>query len=457
MVLLAKKYLQKWKHNAWKLGVMRRGRKQRQSLARSMQDLAWKTHQKQEEMSKASFVDKVSTRKAREKTAANGADIMPPPAIPKDKRQSLPSNFRADIDGANQTPKGSKRKLDDVDLGNKSERQQTHPSSHKRSNTVGFTINGHSTMSAPPHRLSRVRHGHSTENSKFGDGTILSNTVMKHARRMVPETRSDTTQTDYFRLKALGIDPDTPSVPWTSKRNASSDKANGASVALGRNVQADLQAPGPVKQSASQSASQIGASNITDDDEDFFASIRAIRSTLADSTSWFQSERESIERSMTPSQASASPPSGRQETAAERRLREIKERGHTPTRSEIRLRAMGDKALLPEGFWNGEGMGRSRLDGHQAKINSKRLTKRQGKPNGQQCHQTSGPVVDPAGLAALAGHQSVPKSHAQGFSALAHKTPQTAIVNGWGPHDSVHDQQLQHGAATSEEVIELSD
>lgn len=457
MVLLAKKYIQKWKHNAWKCGLMRRGREQRQSLARSMQNLAKKTQKKQEQMSRSSFLDTVRSGKAKEKAAAMEVDSMPPPAIPKDKRQSLPSNLNADIDGAIQTPKRNKRKMDDTDLGNRAELQQCRASCHKRSNTVGFMGNGDSIMSAPPHRPSGVQHQRSTDISKLGDDSALTNTVMRQARHIVPEARSDTTQTDYFRLKALGIDPDTPPVPLTSKGSAISNKRNEATVVLRGNPRADPEAVSAVTQSNQRLPSQKRAPVFEDDDESFFASIRAIRSTLADSTSWFQSERESIERSITPSQASASPPPGRKETAAERRLREIKERGHTPSRSEIRLRAMGDKAFLPEGYWDGEGMGRSWLGEQQTNNKSKMVAKVPKRQNGQARHLTSGPVNHLGGLAAFVGHHSPPKNHAPGFSAFSNHKPQTATVYERGPHGTFQDLQLQQGRATSEEVIELSD
>ena len=398
--------------------MVRRGKRQRQSLARSMQDLAKRRQATSEEAKRPAIFDTVRSDEVEEMAAVRNIDNMPPPEVPKHKRQSLPSNFSEGIEGVVQTPKSSKRKLDDANLNNTASPYQPRAYGHKRSNTAGFTGDGNSVMSAPPHRPWRFRQQQGTNGAKRADDTVSSDALAKQARRMISEARLDTTKTDYFQLKALGIDPDTPPIPHTIKASARSGNQNATSVASERDLRAQLSTSRTTQQPTSQMP-QNRALVHNDDDDEFFASIRAIRSTLADSTSWFQSERESIERSMTPSHASGSPPSSRQGTAAERRLREIKERGHTPTRSEVRLRAMGDKALLPEGFWDGEGMGKSLVGGRQRNA-----------PDTQ---------------------------HQQGFSALANQTPQGSKVNGWNSQDSVHNPQPQQSGAMSEDVIELSD
>lgn len=198
--------------------------------------------------------------------------------------------------------------------------------------------------------------------SKVPEGSMLHDTLMKQARRLAPNARSDTTQTDYFRLKALGIDPDTSVVPVTRKRTWKEADLNG----IDNTTRSPLQTASPANMAhqprlsdlPSTTPSAPAPTSADDDDDALFAQIRSVREALAESEQWMHAERQNIERSMTP-QTSISPTSAETETPAERRLREIKERGHTPSRSEIRLRAMGDKALLPKGFWDGEGMGRS--------------------------------------------------------------------------------------------------
>ena len=186
---------------------------------------------------------------------------------------------------------------------------------------------------------------------------------MKQARRLAPNTKSDTTRTDYFRLKALGIDPDTPVVPLTKKRTRNEVDVNGAPKAIKSSPQPPPSSNAtetPAAQTPTQKPS-IPFKPADDDDEALFASLRSVREALAESEQWMQSERQSIERQSTERTATpqTNASSADNETPAQRRLREIQERGHTPSRTEVRLRAMGDKALLPKGFWDGEGMGTS--------------------------------------------------------------------------------------------------
>ena len=333
-----------------------------------------------------------------------------------------------------QTPKKSKRKLDDADLSDERKPQQPRVSNHKRSSTVGDSI-----MSAPPHRHRRFRHGSSIDVTRLGDGngSLLANTLMHQARRLASSTRLDTTQTDYFKLKAMGIDPDTPVVPQTKKRALDTSELNGASkVPKTRPDAAEATLEKLPSSNSTPRKANSGGINTEDDDDAFFASIRTLRETLADSTSWFQSERETIERSMTPTAQSLadSSDSAKTETVAERRLREIRENPHTPSRSEIRLRAIGDKALLPAGFWDGEGMGQSLFGTGKGKEREKQDgLQLQQMPNGNPP-----PPAPPMGFAALAR---------QGY------TMGSANGNGFGQNNA--QQQPEQSGASAEDAIEL--
>ena len=430
---------------------MRRGRERRQDIARSMQSLAKSTQQRQEEVSKSSFLDVISSQNRRQKPQSQRTDTMLPPALPKNKRQSLPVDFKAEMSGALNTPR--KRKLDNSDFTRESKAKQSHTSGHKRSSTVDFSRNAVSVMSAPPHRDLHSRQSKSIGISKLTDGSLLSNNIMKQARRMATSTRSDTTQTDYFRLKALGIEPDTPVIPMTKRRAVGNEETTRAKRTPDERSRADFKDSDELKQSTSNlpAKTNISVSN----DEEFFASIRAIRSTLADSTSWFQSERESIERSMTPSQASASPPSGKKETAAERRLREIKERGHNPSRSEIRLRAMGDKSLLPEGFWDGEGIGRNLLSVQKGERKYKDVENKIRGRSRQELQQVASGSAN-IGVAALANQPLPTRNGMIGFDEFSDQRQQTGLVNGFGQH-AVDVEQPQQNGVSADDVIELSD
>ena len=217
---------------------------------------------------------------------------------------------------------GTKRKRESSTLEVKDEKLSRSWQQHKRSNTLAT-----STMSAPPHGNLHSKLRQNLVSTRAGDGSLLGDTLMRQARRKAPDMKSDTTKTDYFTLKARGIDPETPIVPRTKSRPESPvDKHK--TMRLGNT--------GLHKETKPTSTCAVKGTGSADDDEALFASIKSLRSTLAESTSWFQSERQSLERSVTP-QRDLTP--GKSETPAERRLRELKERGRTPTRTEIRQRS----------------------------------------------------------------------------------------------------------------------
>ena len=337
------------------MSLIRRGKERRRNLAKSVQDLA-RSKGHNEGRSSVSLRSDTATFDLSPNGRNNSVNSMPPPSQPPRKRQSLPPRFDQDSPQSPSTTASNKRKRDDlatsVDHGNL-QRSKIH---HQRANTIAD-----STMSTFPRYSSHVNYKPRVDVSKITDGSLFGETIRRNARRLAPNAKTDTTRTDYFQLKALGIDPDTPIVPLTKKRGQEDmpiDKATKHPRISQLSVSSPsiLISPSPQPATQNPSASLNLSGSVNDEDEALFAQIRSVREAMAESTTWFKSERESIERSMTPL-PSASPPND--ETPAQRRLREMRERGHTPSRSEVRLRAMGDKALLPKGFWDGEGMGRS--------------------------------------------------------------------------------------------------
>lgn len=284
------------------------------------------------------------------------AKLMPPPSESLHKRQSLPAGFGPE-QVSSDTAAGTKRKRDNVIPSADEILPRPTKINHRRSQTLG------NSMSAPPYRVSRSVYKSRVDTSKIPEGSMFHEVLMKQARRLAPNAKSDTTRTDYFRLKALGIDPDTPVVPLTKKRTRNEVDVNRA----GKAIKSSPQPPpssNATETPAAQTPTQKPSTSFKpadDDDEALFASLRSVREALAESEQWMQSERQSIERQST--ERTATPQTNASsvdnETPAQRRLREIQERGHTPSRTEVRLRAMGDKALLPKGFWDGEGMGKS--------------------------------------------------------------------------------------------------
>ncbi|KAM0804657.1 hypothetical protein BDR22DRAFT_541337 [Usnea florida] len=339
------------------MSLMSSARQRRSNFAKSIQNSTKSERQKQIER-KSSLSSLAQSTGGSENPIGQqrtSADIMPPPLTPQQKRQSLPVNLGNEQSQLEKSG-GIKRKREDPN--NSLDDRALHPTKirHDRSRIMGDSI-----MSAPPHPTIRTPYKSRMDVSTVKDGSLLSDILMKQARRLAPNAKSDTTRTDYFQLKALGIDPKTSVVPSTKKRMRDEMENDGTPSSMGTALLSPRPTQTtrvPVIQPATQTKPNLTkvAGSAGDDEEELFAQIRSVREALAESEQWCRSERQSLEKSMTPQPERSQ---HHKETPAQRRLREIKERGPTPSRTEVRLRAMGDKALLPKGFWDGEGMGLS--------------------------------------------------------------------------------------------------
>ena len=357
LISLSKKYFGRWRANAWSMKLMRKGRDRRRNFARSIQDFASSTSPKQRS-SGYSHDSKHASSAVSINESGSHTPIRRSPSTKPPKRQSLPSDQRYEtVSSGVQT--GIKRKRVETRPDTSNQTPEPAKMGHKRSQTFNST-----TMSTPS-RASIRR----PDRSSIGS-SIMDATRMKQARRLViPGLKSDTTRTNYFRLKALGIDPDTPMVPTTKKRAQAQQGINSNCETVRpspRDPFLAISAERPLNPDLlPDTAKSPTAANKDDDDEALFAQIHSVREALAESERWFQSERQTIERSVTPQHLRVSPhsPHGHAETPAQRNLRELQQRRQTPSRTELRLRAMGDRALLPKGFWDGEGMGLSLVKG----------------------------------------------------------------------------------------------
>lgn len=376
---------------------MRRAKERRRNLAESIQNSAKSELQKRKnrQISLSSLASSTGGSESPDGLQKHPGDTMLPPLTPLPKRQSLPAEFH---NGQSRVESctGTKRKREDSDGSVDQGTPRRTKNHHKRSRTIGDSI-----MSAPPHPMTRTPYKSRMDVSEVRNGSLLSDILMRQARRLAPNARSDTTRTDYFQLKALGIDPDTPVVPLTKKRTRDKMEINGAEGSMGTAFSSPRPSHG-TRLSVSQPATQTHpnsakASASADDDEELFAQIRSVREALAESEQWCRSERQSLEKSMTPQPEDSARQS---ETPAQRRLREMKERGRTPSRTEVRLRAMGDKALLPKGFWDGEGMGMSLVGKGKGKGKAKEVTTPLLLSSGRQQQEPVG--APPRGFAALA-------------------------------------------------------
>ena len=404
---------------------MRKGRDRRRNFNKSIQNITDSTQLRQNNPGsqiKPSWMDDSNSARKNDSRKVT----MPPPSSKRLQRQSLPT-------ASTGTSNGVKRKRDETIAEATHQIPRPAKTNHRRLQSFDNSI-----MSALPHRHSHSPFKPRIDPSQVSEGSMLNDILMKQARQLAPSAKTDTTRTDYFRLKALGIDPDTPAIPQTKKRVREHMETNEKRKSVRLSPPASMStstskaAPSTPRPQSGAREATVTASGKEDDDEVLFTQIRSVREALAESEQWFQSERQSIERSSATPQRTlkVSPPHPQPnpETPAQRRLREIKERGPTPSRSELRLRAMGDKALLPAGFWDGERMGSS-------------LGKGKGKDDGdpRACEKSTSHVErqQPNGL--------------MGFAAMAHQM--NGNLDGGVQHR--RDFEESKAGASVEDAIEL--
>ena len=169
---------------------------------------------------------------------------------------------------------------------------------------------------------------------------------MTKPRHLLAGIPTDTTRTDYFRLKAMGIDPDTPSVPATGSKRTRNEfeveakKAVKLSPGDRSKYSSSAKSDSPQMPGGTLPSESAATQAVDDPDEELLAQMRRVREAMSESISWFQEERAKSELSRSSSET-------RPETAKEKCLREW---APTPSRTEQRLAVTGGHGLIPKGY-----------------------------------------------------------------------------------------------------------
>lgn len=290
-----------------------------------MRELAQSTRNRPPDLNSSSQPIATSQDSRRREPESQGRNAMLPPSLPSQKRTSLPTDFGGRSQNSNQ-PENKKRKHHHSPPQADQATPRRHKNYHKRLSTASGL-----SMSHPPQKRIRSpefpRIGYST----LADGTIIDEALMREARKLAPRAKTDTTNTDYFLLKSRGIDPDTPIVPKTMKRRSTTLSETPSETKLHK-----LIPPTPSNTPLHQPPPTTTTKPTTNpSDAALFASLAQVRSALAESIEWFQSERA---KSESQSCANTPPPLPATETEKEKRLREFR---FTPSRTEVRMRASG--------------------------------------------------------------------------------------------------------------------
>jgi hypothetical protein len=191
---------------------------------------------------------------------------------------------------------------------------------HQRSRTVGgaSTTSKDNSLDSTPVSPPQTRVNSS---ALSGRSVLLDGDVRSVLQRSTSGRKTDSTHTDYFRLKALGVDPDTPFVPDTK-----------SSLERKRRRQAVLSLPTPRKRANTLSSAKAHTSaqheaspttstkarrngtapenslsmsnrmqpkttyGLQEDDDDFLQQIREVRAAMSEDTEWFRTQAAQIEK-----------------------------------------------------------------------------------------------------------------------------------------------------------------
>ena len=184
---------------------------------------------------------------------------------------------------------------------------------HKRSKTMSTSGLSTSTPgrapSTPSSRASTSKPQHVSifsRSSNLGRSTSDSD-----LRKSAFTQKLDTTRTDYFRLKAMGIDPDTPIIPDTKKslalrqqreaeeRQASINRANRRTrTSTSSHSSPTSMPPPPLPQPRTTEPPPTPSASPTPAriDDDFLKQIREAREAMVEQTEWFKEQSGTLEQ-----------------------------------------------------------------------------------------------------------------------------------------------------------------
>lgn len=178
---------------------------------------------------------------------------------------------------------------------------------HKRSRTTGAGASSNPSTPvqsvAPPSTIARSSTSRSHQESIFSGKSMLS-------RSNASAQKVDTTVTDYFRLKALGIDPETPLVPHTKESLALKQRREEEErrVFIEKTKRRHGSIPVPTSPPPPPAAEtqtipamtnpKASPTRVAIVEDDFLREMRRAREELAQQTQWFKEQTAELEKEM---------------------------------------------------------------------------------------------------------------------------------------------------------------
>jgi hypothetical protein len=301
--ILAKKYFQRWRANTYRRTINRRARDRRQKRIDALEQ------EKQKRMRGEAELEAIlQAKKEKERIQAE--------MLARSANQSSPSV----PNGVHQTA-GQKRK--NIHVERKEDSGAGHTprkiaKGHHRSRTMGHVEERYYSSTATANQASPNTTTPQSRSSIFSSGSLLNGSRASPDSRRSPSGRKDTTRTDYFRLKALGIDPDTPIVPETkASLERKRQREEGIAIATARTRARTLSSTRPavphfspqgthahgisgLSQSqtlpnANTETNTPAATNVNEDD-DLLRQIREVRDAMTEDTEWFKTQAVNLEK-----------------------------------------------------------------------------------------------------------------------------------------------------------------
>jgi hypothetical protein len=312
--LLSKKYFTAWYSIYWRKKLHRDATSRREQLTQSIRKESQRKARGDAELEAILEAQKQKVRVQAEQLRRSQEDPNPPVLVPRiwhgPQKSSLAGHKRKSFDGdeLSATMNGNSSRKVAKDHGHRRSQNVSSLSNMSKPSSFG-KVNAYSS----PPRLS--------SSTFLGRSILLDRGVGSVAKRPMRGRKTDSTHTDYFRLKALGVDPDTPFIPETKsslerkrrrqeelshlaprKRasNSSSMKAQSlgqveASSSVSPQASRNITAP-ETSFSTSQQTQSEAQSRSLDDDHEFLRQIREVREAMSEDTQWFRTQAAEIEK-----------------------------------------------------------------------------------------------------------------------------------------------------------------
>ena len=202
---LSIKYIKRWRQQAWILGLRRRAPERRRRVAQAWRDMA-ELEAREKALMASSSSQKPENKVQGQEKESFADSTLPSSTSKKRKSQEVDDNITPDRVSRN------KRSCPDPAQMEKLTSSRRVKADQKPSTTV------EKPKLTETEELINLLIATRDDYTYLANGSESSYKIIQKIRTLLPPVKVDDTRTDYFLLKSLGLDPNTSTVPWTSKK-----------------------------------------------------------------------------------------------------------------------------------------------------------------------------------------------------------------------------------------------